>query len=102
MGGDTVVRGEHGSITSYWWGLKIQMDSYLAGKVAGGTATAAGIAAGLGAVSASTGIGGISGAVVSAALGAAGGMLNLCRDESGSLTYYFTAVPPGGACNPFA
>ena len=100
--GDTIVTGPQGSVTSFWWGLKIQMDSYLAGKVAGGTATAAGIAAAIGLASSTTGVGGIAGAAVSTALGMAGGMLQLCRAADGSLTYYFTPVPPGGACNPFA
>lgn len=96
-----VVSGEHGYIKAHWYGLEIKLDSYLVGKVIGGTTTAAGIATAIGLATAVTGVGGVAGSVVAAALSLASGMISLCQDESGSVTYYVTTFGWHG-CNPFA
>lgn len=100
-GGKILYTGPHGSISAHWYGLKIKFDSYLAGKVMAGTATASAIAAGIGLASAETAVGGIAGGVVAAALAAASSVIGLCQDEDGSVTWYWL-LNGLGACNPFA
>jgi hypothetical protein len=85
--------GPHGSVTPHWWGYTIKVDAYLANKIIGGTWTVAGIAAALG----------VSG-VVAAAIGAAAGVMQMCQDKHGAITFYWVGPLPGGGptCNPFS
>ncbi|MGP9605049.1 MULTISPECIES: hypothetical protein [unclassified Brachybacterium] len=100
-GGKTMYTGPHGSISAHWYGLKIHFDSYLAGKVTAGTATASVIAGGIGLATSGTGVGGIAGGVVASALAAASGVIGMCQEEDGSVTWYWL-LNGLGACNPFA
>ncbi|WP_142092292.1 hypothetical protein [Propioniferax innocua] len=53
--------------------------------------------------SSETGVGGIAGGIVSAALAASAGVQGLCRDEKGEATYYAPISPtPTIVCNPLA
>lgn len=100
-GGKSFYKGPHGSISGHWYGLKINLDSYLAGKVISGAANASTIAAGTGLVTSETAVGGIAGGVVATALAAASNLASLCQAENGSLTWYFLLNGWGG-CNPFS
>ncbi|HEX7351637.1 hypothetical protein [Brachybacterium sp.] len=100
-GGKTMYTGPHGSISAHWYGLKIHFDSYLAGKVTAGTATASAIAGGIGLATSETGVGGIAGGAVATALAAASGIIGLCQEADGSVTWYWL-LNGVGACNPFA
>ena len=98
-----LVKGKHGYIRAHWWGLEVHVDSWLAGKIQNGTATASAIAAGIGLASSETAVGGIAGGVVAAVLAASAGVQGLCRDEKGEATYYAPIAPqPTIVCNPLA
>lgn len=98
----TVVKGKHGYIEAHWWGLKIHVDAYLKGKIQSGAATAAAIAAGIGLTSSSTGVGGVAGGIVSAALAGAAGIIGVCSEEDGDVTFYQAATGGAPVCNPLA
>lgn len=100
-GGKTMYTGPHGSISAHSYGLKIHFDSYIAGKVTSGTATASVIAGAIGLATSGTGVGGIAGGVVASALAAASGVIGMCQEEDGSVTWYWL-LNGVGACNPFA
>ena len=102
-GAPDLVKGKHGYIKAHWWGLEIHVDNWLAGKIQNGTATGSAIAAGVGLASSETGVGGIAGGIVSAALAASAGVQGLCRDEKGEATYYAPISPTQTiVCNPLA
>lgn len=97
-----VVSGEHGYIEAHWWGLKIHVDSYLKGKIQSGAATGSAIAAGIGLASSETGVGGVAGGVVSAALAGAAGIIGVCSEEDGGVTFYEPITGGAPVCNPLA
>lgn len=85
--------GSHGYVELHWYGWKIYVDSYLANKIIGGTWTAAGISAMMGVD-----------APVAAAIGASAGIMQLCQNSKGAITFYYVGVFPTGGfvCNPFS
>lgn len=102
-GAPDLVKGEHGYVKAHWWGLEIHVDNWLASKIQNGTATGSAIAAGVGLASSETGVGGVAGGIVSAALAASAGVQGLCRDDKGEATYYAPISPtPTIVCNPLA
>lgn len=96
------VSGKHGYIEGHWWGLKIHVDSYLAGKISGGAATGAFIAGSIGLATAETGVGGVAGSVVAVALSGASAAVGLCAAEDGSVTFYEAISGGAPVCNPLA